>query len=68
MPTTASKRHRGPKRSGKSSSAHAGRYVEQEMKAMKHGSEHVTSRKQAIAVGLSEARRHGVKVPARSHP
>jgi hypothetical protein len=32
------------------------------MHAMKHGSKRVKSRKQAIAVGLSEARRAGVKV------
>ncbi|HET9490888.1 MAG TPA: DUF6496 domain-containing protein [Methylomirabilota bacterium] len=28
----------------------------------------VTSRKQAIAIGLSEARRKGAKVPARRRP
>ncbi len=48
--------------SKKSASTKAGKYVEKEMKAMKHGSKRVKSRKQAIAVGLSEARRAGVKV------
>ena len=45
--------------------------VEREMKAMKQGKlksgrsgKKVTSRKQAIAIGLSEARKEGKKVPA----
>jgi hypothetical protein len=46
----------------KSASTKAGKYVEKEMHAMKRGSKRVKSRKQAIAVGLSEARRAGVKV------
>ena len=44
--------------------------VEREMKAMKQGKlrsgrsgKKVTSRKQAIAIGLSEARKEGKKVP-----
>ncbi len=43
--------------------------VEREMDAMKHGTlktsagEKVTNPKQAIAIGLSEARRAGAKVP-----
>jgi hypothetical protein len=47
--------------------------VETEMKAMKQGklksgSGHtVTSRKQAIAIGLSEARKAGEKVPAKAN-
>jgi hypothetical protein len=47
--------------------------VEREMKAMKQGKlksgrsgKKVTSRKQAIAIGLSEARKSGAKVPAKS--
>jgi hypothetical protein len=46
--------------------------VETEMRAMEQGKlksgrsgKKVTSRKQAIAIGLSEARRAGMKVPAR---
>ena len=49
----------------------AGREVETEMKAMKQGklrsgrsAKKVTSRKQAIAIGLSKARKAGKKVPA----
>jgi hypothetical protein len=47
----------------------AGKSVETEMKAMKEGKlksgsgKKVTSRKQAIAIGLSEARKAGEKVP-----
>ncbi len=50
--------------------ASAGKDVEREMKAMKQGKlksgrsgKTVTSRKQAIAIGLSEARKEGKKVP-----
>jgi hypothetical protein len=49
-------------------------YVEQEMKEMKQGKlksggsgETVKNPKQAIAIGLSEARRAGKKVPAPPH-
>jgi len=41
---------------------------EQEHGQLKSGSGHkVTSREQAIAIGLSEARKEGAKVPARPH-
>jgi hypothetical protein len=50
----------------------AGKKVEQEMKAMKQGKlksgrsgKTVTNPKQAIAIGLSEARKEGAKVPPR---
>ena len=49
----------------------ASKDVEREMKAMKQGKlrsssgQKVTNPKQAIAIGLSEARREGKKVPAR---
>jgi hypothetical protein len=51
----------------------AGKKVETEMKAMKKGvlksgsGQKVTDRKQAIAIGLSEARKAGEKVPARAN-
>jgi len=51
----------------------AGAKVERAMKERKRGTlrsgrsgKKVTSRKQAIAIGLSEARRGGAKVPKRS--
>jgi len=49
--------------------AAAGKSVEREMKAMKKGQlksgsgRKVTNPKQAIAIGLSEARKSGAKVP-----
>lgn len=49
----------------------AGKKVEKAMHERKHGTlrsgsgKKVTSRKQAIAIGLSEARRSGKKVPKR---
>jgi len=58
------------KSSSRKYSPQAGKSVEREMKAMKQGklksgSGHkVTNRKQAIAIGLSEARKSGEKVPA----
>jgi hypothetical protein len=37
--------------------------VETEMRHKKSGKHKITSRKQAIAIGLSKARRKGAKVP-----
>jgi hypothetical protein len=54
----------GAQRKGKSASTRAGSYVREEMEHLKegkHGSR-VKSPKQAVAVGLSKARRAGVKV------
>ena len=51
----------------------ASKKVETEMKAMKEGKlksgsgKKVTSRKQAIAIGLSEARKEGKKVPPKKN-
>ena len=56
--------------SGRKYSPSAGKDVEREMKAMKQGKLRsgsggkVTNPKQAIAIGLSEARKAGKKVPA----
>jgi hypothetical protein len=47
---------------GKKPSTQAGEFVREEMHALKSGSGNVRSRKQAIAIGLSEARRAGVKL------
>jgi len=58
------------KTSAKKYSDAASESVEREMKAMKQGKlksssgQKVTNPKQAIAIGLSEARREGKKVPA----
>lgn len=51
------------KRQGKKPSTQAGEYVGEEMRHAKRGKHKVKSRKQAIAIGLSKARRSGVKVP-----
>jgi len=53
-------------RQGKRPTTQAGEFVKAEMHALHEGgSAHVKSARQAIAVGLSEARRAGVKVPQR---
>jgi hypothetical protein len=56
----------------KTKSSAASRKVERAMHEMKHGElrsggsgKKVTSRKQAIAIGLSEARKAGARVPAK---
>jgi hypothetical protein len=56
----------------KTKSSAAGRKVKRAMHEMKHGElrsggsgKKVTSRKQAIAIGLSEARKAGARVPAK---
>jgi len=43
----------------------ASRSVETEMRHKMTGKHKIKSRKQAIAIGLSKARRKGAKVPAR---
>ena len=60
------------KSGGRKYGAKAGKKVERAMHEMKRGKlrsggsgKKVKSRKQAIAIGLSEARRAGAKVPAR---
>lgn len=63
MPTkTTKKRAAADKRSGKSASTQAGEYVREQMHKMKRGRGNAKSRKQAIAIGLSEARHSGVNV------
>ena len=59
--------------SGRKYSKKAGTMVAREMREMKRGTlksgrsgKKVKSRKQAIAIGLSEARRAGAKVPRRN--
>ena len=51
------------KRQGKSASTQAGEYVREEMHHARSGKHKVKNRKQAIAIGLSKARRAGVNVP-----
>jgi len=51
-------------REGKSPSTQAGEFVQQEMHNIREGKHGARSANQAIAIGLSEARRAGVKLPA----
>ncbi len=48
----------------KSPSTRAGEYVREEIHHAREGKHPVKNRKQAIAIGLSKARRKGVHVPA----
>ena len=52
------------KREGKSPSTQAGEFVHEEMEHVRQGKHGARSTKQAIAIGLSKARRAGVKLPA----
>jgi len=54
------RRARADKREGKSPSTQAGEFVRQEMHHIREGKHGAKSAKQAIAIGLSEARRAGV--------
>jgi hypothetical protein len=51
------------KREGKSPSTQAGEFVRQEMDHIREGKHGARNTKQAIAIGLSEARRAGVDLP-----
>jgi hypothetical protein len=50
-------------REGKSPSTQAGEFVHEEIEHVKEGKHGARSTKQAIAIGLSKARRAGVKLP-----
>lgn len=56
-------RARQDARQGKSPSTQAGEFVREEIDKIRHGEHGARSTKQAIAIGLSEARRAGVKLP-----
>ncbi len=49
---------------GKSPSTQAGEFVREEIEHVRHGKHGARNTKQAIAIGLSKARRAGVKLPA----
>jgi len=51
------------KREGKSPSTQAGEFVREEMDHIREGKHGARSTKQAIAIGLSKARRAGVELP-----
>lgn len=52
------------KAEGKSPSTQAGEFVREEMEHIREGKHGARSAKQAIAIGLSKARRAGVELPA----
>jgi hypothetical protein len=56
-------RARRDKREGKAASTQAGEFVREEIEIIRHGEHGARSTKQAIAIGLSKARRAGVKLP-----
>src|SRR5918911_621752 len=56
-------RAREDAREGKAPSTQAGEFVREEMHHVREGKHGARSTKQAIAIGLSKARRAGVKVP-----
>jgi hypothetical protein len=63
MPERATlERARRDERQGKSPSTQAGEFVREEMHHIREGKHGATSSKQAIAIGLSKARRAGVKL------
>jgi hypothetical protein len=55
-------RARRSKREGKASSTQAGEFVREEMRHIRQGKHGARSTKQAIAIGLSKARRAGVNL------
>jgi hypothetical protein len=57
-------RARRDRRQGKSASTQAGEFVREEMHHIREGKHGARSTKQAIAIGLSKARRAGVGLPA----
>ena len=57
------RRARRDKRQGKAASTQAGEFVREEMHHIREGKHGARSSKQAIAIGLSKARRAGVKLP-----
>jgi len=56
-------RARADKRAGKSSSTQAGEFVREEIHHIREGKHGARSTKQAIAIGLSKARKAGVDLP-----
>lgn len=66
MPEKATKKRVAKrKRRGNKASTQAGEFVREEMHHKKSEKHRIKNRKQAIAIGLSKARRSGVAVPKR---
>lgn len=56
-------RARHDRRRGKAPSTQAGEFVREEIEHIRHGVHGARSAKQAIAIGLSKARRAGITIP-----
>src|SRR5207248_328154 len=64
MPEDATlERAREDEREGKTPSTQAGEFVREEMEHIREGKHGAKSAKQAVAIGLSKARRAGVELP-----
>jgi hypothetical protein len=64
MPSRSTiQRARSDKRRGKSSSTQAGEFVREEIHHVRRGKHGAKSPEQAVAIGLSKARRSGIRVP-----
>lgn len=61
---STTKRATKARREGKSASTQAGEFVREEIEEIREGKHGARNAKQAIAIGLSKARRAGVKLPA----
>jgi len=59
-------RARKDKEQGKASTTQAGEFVREEMEHVRSGRHGASSPQQAIAIGLSKARRAGINVPKKS--
>src|ERR1700742_117378 len=57
-------RVRSDRKAGKAPSTQAGEFIREEMDHIREGKHGARSTKQAIAIGLSKARRAGVELPA----
>lgn len=64
MPEKATvQRARRAKRRGRAPTSQAGEFVREEIRHVRRGKHGARSARQAIAIGLSKARRAGVRVP-----
>ena len=64
MPTSRTRKAASrARREGKSASTVAGEYVHEEIRHVREGKHGANSAKQAIAIGLSKARKAGARIP-----
>jgi uncharacterized protein DUF6496 len=63
MPEHKSASRSGRRSRGRAPSTRAGEYVHEEIHHAREGKHPVKNRKQAIAIGLSKARKAGIRVP-----